>query len=224
MSDPNVLDVEMSPETVNYRKSRLDIWTKLKQRRDDYLASAMKHGATKPQAEEAAGRDARSEVRWFIGDLLTHAQGKHAAAFITAAPREWGTRAEILLDADPAVPDLIARTYPAITWAAKLDTPTQQIAADDATWHGWIERILPALAPFGLPATAMTSIFGVVDHVGAGIGDLGSGLGDAASGFGRALGYLPLALGALGLGAAVLGVGYLLARRTDPPRMREALP
>ncbi len=88
----------------------------------NYRASALKHGASKSQADEAAGRDARGQVRWLVGELLTHAPGEHAAAFITAAPREWGQRAEILLDADPIVPDLIARAYPVTSWATKLDT------------------------------------------------------------------------------------------------------
>ena len=61
MSTPDVLEMETSPETANYRKSRLEIWTQLHQKRDDYRASALKHGATKAQAEEAAGRDTRSE-------------------------------------------------------------------------------------------------------------------------------------------------------------------
>ena len=210
MSDPNVLDMETSPETVNYRKSRLDIWTQIKKKHDDYLASAIKHGATKAQAEEAAGRDARSEVRWLVGELLTHAQGKYAAEFVMAAPREWGMRAEILLGVDPVIPDLIAHAYPVATWAAKLDTLTKQVAADDATWQGWFERMLPALSPFGVPSDAMRSIFGLVDNVGKGIGGLGEGLGDAASGFGRALEYLPWAIGALGIGAAIVGAGYLI--------------
>ena len=218
MSDPNVLDMETSPETVNYRKSRLDIWTQIKKKHDDYLASAMKYGATKAQAEEAAGRDARSEVRWLVGELLTRAQGKYAAEFVMAAPREWGMRAEILLGVDPVVPDLIARAYPVATWAAKLDTLTKQVAADDATWQAWVERMLPALLPFGVPSDAMRSIFGLVDNVGAGIGGVGKGLGDAASGFGRALEQLPWALGALGIGAAIVGVGYLLGRSREGAR------
>lgn len=219
MSDPNVLDIETSPETVNYRKSRLDIWTQIKKKHDDYLASAMKHGATKAQAEEAAGRDARSEVRWLVGELLTHAQGKFAAEFVMAAPREWGVRAEMLLDADPVVPDLTMHAYPVTTWAAKLDTLTKQVAADDAAWQGWVERMLPALSPFGVTNDAMRTIFGLVDNVGKGVGGLGDGLGDAASGFGRALEYLPWAIGALGIGAAILGAGYLIGgSRGGAPR------
>lgn len=215
MSDPNVLDMETAPATVNYRKSRQDIWTEIQKKHDDYLASAMKHGASQAQAEEAAGRDARSEVRWLVGELLTHVQGQHAADFVVAAPREWGMRAEILLDADPVVPDLIARAYPIATWAAKLDTLTKQVAADNVAWQRWVERMLPALSPFGVTSTAMHSIFGLVDNLGKGVGGLGVGLGEAASGFGRALGYLPWALGALGLGAAVLGAGYLLSDRRE---------
>lgn len=211
MSDPNVLDMETSPETVNYRKSRLDLWTQIRKKYGDYVASAVKHGATKAQAEEAAGRDARSEVRWLVGELLTRAQGKYAAEFVTTAPREWGMRAEILIDADPVVPDLITHAYPVATWAAKLDTLTKQVAADDAAWQAWVERLLPALTPFGVQSDAMRSIFGLVDNVGRGIGGLGEGIGDAASGFGKALTYLPWALGAIGIGAAILGAGYLMS-------------
>ena len=159
--------------------------------------------------EEVVGCDVCSEVRWLVGALLTHAPGNHAVDFLTTAPREWGQRAEILLDADPIVPDLIAHAYPVTSWAAKLDTLTNQIAADDAAWQRWLERMLPALSPFGVTTDAMSSVFGLVDNVGKGLGGLGEGVGDAASGFGRALGYLPLAIGALGLGAAILGAGYL---------------
>ena len=223
MSDPNVLDLETSAETMNYRKSRLDIWAQLRRKYDDYFASAVKHGATKAQAEEAAGRDARDDVRWLVGELLTHAQGKDAANFITAAPREWGTRAEILLDADPVVPNLISHAYPVASWAAKLDTLTKQVAADDAAWQRWVERMLPALSPFGAPQDAMRSIFGLVDNVGKGIGGLGEGIGDAASGFGKALAYLPWAIGAVGLGAAILGAGYLMSSARQR-RDREVTP
>jgi hypothetical protein len=90
MTTPNVLEMETSPETANYRKSRLEIWAQIHKKRDDYRASALKHGATKPQADEAAGRDARSEVRWLVGELLTHAPGEHAAAFITSSPARVG--------------------------------------------------------------------------------------------------------------------------------------
>lgn len=213
MPDPNVLEMETSPETLNYRQHQRDTWTQIQKQHDGYFASAMKHGATKEQAEETAGRYVRGEVRWFVGELLAHAQGRYAAEFVTAAPREWGARAEILLDADPIVPDLIAHAYPVATWAAKLDTLTKQVAADDATWQAWIEHMLPALEPFGLAGNAMNTILGVVDNVGKGVGGIGQGIGDAASGFGRALGYLPIALGVIGLGATVLALSYLASAR-----------
>ena len=92
---------------------------------------------------------------------------------------------------------------------------TKQVAADDATWQSWVERMLPALSPFGVPSDAMRSIFGLVDNVGEGIGGVGKGLGDAASGFGRALEHLPWAIGALGIGAAVVGAGYLIGRSRE---------
>lgn len=213
MSAPDILDMETAPETANYRKSQLQAWGQIQRKYDDYIASAVKHGASKAQAEEAAGREARGSVRWIVGESLAHAPGEVAAKFVTAAPREWGTRAEILLDADPVVPALIARTYPVATWAAKVDTLTRQVAEDNAAWQGWVERMLPALVPFGVANNAMSSIFGLVDNVGKGIGGLGEGIGDAASGFGKALSYLPLALGAVGLGAALLGLGYLVSAR-----------
>lgn len=205
-----VIDNETSPETSNYRQHQRDVWAQIQQRHDSYLASAMKHGATKEQAEQAAGRDVRGEVRWLVGELLAHTQGKYAAEFVTAAPREWGARAEILLDADPVVPDLIAHTYPVASWAAELDTLTKQIAADDATWQAWIERMLPSLQPFGVAENALNTIFGIADNVGKGVGGIGQGIGDAASGFGRALGYLPIALGVVGIGATVVALSYLL--------------
>ncbi len=206
-----VIDNETAPETANYRQHQRDVWGQIQQRHDNYLASAMKHGATKEQAEQAAGRDVRGEVRWLVGELLAHTQGKYAAEFVTAAPREWGARAEILLDADPVVPDLIAHTYPVASWAAELDTLTKQIAADDATWQAWIEGMLPSLQPFGVAENALNTIFGIADNVGKGVGGIGQGIGDAASGFGKALQYLPIALGIVGVGATVVAVGYLMS-------------
>lgn len=213
MPDPNVIEMETSPETLNYRQHQRDTWTKIHKQYDDYFGSALKHGATKEQAEEAAGRNVRGEVRWFVGELLCHAQGQYAAEFVTAAPREWGSRAEVLLDADPIVPDLIAHAYPVATWAEKLDMLTKQVAADDATWQGWLERMLPALQPFGVAENALNTILGVVDNVGKGVGGIGQGLGDAASGLGRALGYLPIALGIIGIGATVVALSYLASTR-----------
>jgi hypothetical protein len=205
--------MESAPETVNYRKHRLEVWTRIQKRYDDYVAGALKHGATREQAEAAAGRDIRGEVRWLIGELLSHTQGEFAADFVMAAPREWGARAEILLDADPIVPKLIAHTYPVSTWAAKLDTLTKQVAADDAAWQAWVARMLPVLQPFGLPSGAMNTLFGIADNVGQGIGSVGQGIGDAAGSLGRAFEYLPLALGVVGVGATAVALSILLRPR-----------
>ena len=213
MSDPNVLEMETAPATLNYRKQRLAVWTQIKQRHDAYVVSAQKHGATREQAEAAAGRDVRGQVRWLVGELLAHAQGQDAATFVIAAPREWGARAEILLAADPVVPDLIARAYPVPTWAAKLDMLTQQVAADDAAWQAWVERMLPALRPFGIPDGALNTILGIADNVGQGIGGVGQGIGEAAGSFGRAIEYLPLALGVVGVGATAVALSILLRGR-----------
>jgi hypothetical protein len=128
MSAPDILEMETSAETANYRKSRLEAWAQIQQQRDDYIADARKHGASKQQAEEAAGRNARGAVRWLVGESLTHAPGDAAAKFVTTAPREWGARPELLLDADPVMPTLIARTFPVVTWAARVDTLTRQVA------------------------------------------------------------------------------------------------
>ncbi len=215
MSDPNVLDMETAAETTNYRKSRLEAWAQIQKKYEEYRASALKHGASKAQAEEAAGRDARGSIRWIVGESLAHAPGEVAAKFITDAPREWGARAEILLDADPVVPEMLARTYPVTAWATKLDVLTRQVADDNAAWQAWVERMLFSLGPFGVTNTAASSIFGFVDNVGKGVGGLGAGIGEAAGGFGKALGYLPLALGAVGLGATVLGLGYWASTRRD---------
>lgn len=215
MSLPDVLEMETSTQTINYRKSRLTAWQKIQANHADYVASALKYGASQPQAKAAADQDARPAIRWLVGELLTHVPGAFAADFVTNAPREWGVRAEILLSADPAVPSLIARAYPVTSWAAHIDALSQQVAADDASWREWMDRVLTSLSPFGVSNQAMQTAFGLVDNVGKGLGGLGEGLGHAAGGLGAALAYVPLALGALGLGATILGVAYLVRTRPN---------
>lgn len=213
MSDPNVLEMETAPATLSYRKHHLAVWTQIKGRHDAYVASAQKHGATREQAEAAAGQDVRGQIRWLVGELLSHAPGQYAANFVVAAPREWGARAEMLLDAGPVVPDLIGHTYPIRTWSNKLDILTQQVAADDAAWQVWVGKMLPVLQPFGLPPNAVETILGIANNVGRGIGDVGEGIGDAASSFGRSLEYLPIALGVVGIGATAIALTILLRPR-----------
>lgn len=220
VADKDVVDMLNAPETIAYRKQRLANWDSIRATYTDYIADATKHGASDLQARNGAANSVRGGIRWLVGDLLTHAPAKDAAWFIEAAPRGWGATPELLLYADPGVPELIARTFPITTWAAKLDVLTAAAAADDTTWGEWVGDAAVAL---GIPQ-ASTKILGAAGDVlsgvgsaakgiGEGVGGLGSGLGSVGAGLGAAFRYVPIAIAAMGAAAVFIAYRYFA-----PPR------
>ena len=66
----SVLEMELSPETAKYRQNRLLWWTNIRAGYDDYVADALKHGATQAAAEAAASKHQSSEARALLSELL----------------------------------------------------------------------------------------------------------------------------------------------------------
>lgn len=212
---PGLLDIETSPQTKNYRDARLKLWRQIQTSRGDYETAAQRHGATETAAAEAAGTHVRGEVNRFLDELLTHLRKSDAITFITAAPRGWGLVSERLLDLDPLVPSLIARSFPIPAWADRIDAVEKAIADDRDDWRSWLGQRLERLGEAGLAATE--HVFGAVEAVGqgvgTGIGGLGQGVGDGLGGLGRGLGTaLVVTASVLSVGAVVVGGLYLLRR------------
>ncbi|MEZ4437087.1 MAG: hypothetical protein R3F65_32220 [bacterium] len=186
---PGLLEMETLPQTANYRAERQQLWTTLRQKYEEYVARAQQHGASEAAAQEAAARSFRGEVNLFVGELLTHARKDDVAAFVLAAPREWGARGELLL-ADPAVPGLIGRSFPVGAWVDRYDEISRKVASDDAQWGAWLGKRLDQLGQAG--AAAADRAFGVVEAVSKGVGDGVGAIGrDRASGDARRRGAEP---------------------------------
>lgn len=211
MSDeaPNVLDMELSPETANYRKSRLMVWQTIIASYKDYVADGMKvveeaksKGASSPsEADVLAGaaKYIRSEVRALVSDLLTRAPVEAIVPFLGNAPN-WADASERLITDPPqnqAIVELIESSYPQRTWAKKMDALQKQVAADDASWSQWAARWGEE---FGDSAR----------NVLKGAGDAASGLGSALGGLGQGLGKLFQWAPYLLAGATVLGVSTVI--------------
>ena len=212
---PGLVEMETSAHTRNYRDSRLALWRTLQARRDEYEQTALRHGATEIAAAEAAGRHVRGEVNLFVDELLTHLRKSDAVTFITVAPRSWGLVSERLLDTDPLVPSLIARSFPVPAWADRIDAVEKAVADNRDDWKLWLLQRLDRLGEAGLAASE--HVLGAVEAVGQGLGEglggLGKGLGDGAGGVGKGLGTaLVVAAGVLSVGAVVVGGIYLLRR------------
>ena len=212
---PGLVEMETSAQTKNYRDSRLALWRLLQSKRDEYEETAKRHGASETAAAEAAGRHVRGEVNLFVDELLTHLRKSDAILFITAAPRSWGLVSERLLDTDPLVPGLIARSFPVPAWADRIDAVEKAIADDRDDWRSWLGQRLDRLGEAGLAATE--HVFGAVEAVGQGVGaglsGLGQGVGDGLGGVGRGLGTaLVVTASVLSVGAVVVGGLYLLRR------------
>ena len=212
---PGLVEMETSAQTRNYRDSRLALWRTLQARRDEYEQTALRHGASENAAAEAAGRHVRGEVNLFVDELLTHLRKSDAVIFITTAPRSWGLSSERLLDTDPLVPSLIARSFPVPAWADRIDAVEKAVADDRDDWKLWLLQRLDRLGEAGVAASE--HVFGAVEAVGQGLGDglsgLGKGIGDGAGGVGKGLGTaLVVAAGVLSVGAVVVGGIYLLRK------------
>lgn len=212
---PNLLEMETSAHTRYYRVDRLKLWRALQARRREYLDDARKHGATFEAASQAADRHVRGEINVFIDELLTHSRVSRAADFVMAAPREWGVRSELLLDADPLVPNMIAASYPLAAWAGHVDDLERAVAEDQKSWSAWLGRRLQAVGEFGQDAAE--HVFGAVEKVaegvGAGIGGLGQGIGGGFDKFAGSLGTAAIvATGVLAVGVVVVGGIWVLKR------------
>lgn len=192
----SVLEMETSTETVKYRQSRLMWWTSIVHAHEDYIADALKHGATQVAAEAAASKHERGEVRALLSELLTHAPVDAIVQFLQV------TRAlddpAALFQQPEAVTALIASAYPRRTWATKMDKLAREVAADDASWSEWGARWGEEFSAVGKAAAK------ALIETGAAVGKVGL---DFAGGIATLLRWTPYIVG----GAAVLGVGLVAA-------------
>ena len=170
---PTLLDMETSTHTKNYRADRLKLWRLIQAQRRDYLEDTRRHGASYEVASQAADRHVRGEINIFLDELLTRSRVSKVVEFVMAAPREWGARSELLLDADPLVPNMIAASYPISAWAQHIDIIERAVAEDQKSWRVWLGRRLEAVGEFGQDAA---------EHVFGGAGKVAEGLGDPESG------------------------------------------
>lgn len=214
---PDLLEIETSEMTKNYRASRHQIWKQLQARNQENRDRALQHGATSQQATEHANKLSRGEVGVFVWELLTRAHRDAAALFFERAPVSWAVQAEVLL-ASPEVPTLIDRTYPIVSWAQKINQITREVAETRqamatatsdmlATFYGG------ASAAAAATARALGSVAEGAGSVAGGVGNAVGGFGDLARGLGTGLGRLPLALAAIGV--AALTFGLVFATRKD---------
>ncbi|MCY0994788.1 hypothetical protein OV203_47115 [Nannocystis sp. ILAH1] len=210
---PGLLEMETLPPTTNYRAERQKLWELLRQKRDEYVARAQQYGATPAAAAEAAGRSFRGEVNLFLGEVLTHSRKDDVLAFLMDAPREWGARSEVLLDADPLIPSLVARSFPVGAWVDRYEEISKRVADDNKQWSIWLAARLEQVGQTG--AAVADRVFGVVETVGQGVGEgvggLGKGLGGLFGSVGEGLGKaVMIGVGVVSVGAVVVGGIYLL--------------
>ena len=213
---PDPLELELLPETQNYRASRLQLWTELVQRHREDRDRALQHGATPEQATKYANERMRGELAVFVWDLLPHAHRDAAALFFEKSPAGWIQAPEILLPL-PLVPDVIARSYSKALWAQGINQLTREYAEDRARLEKHSMQVMESF--FGSAAAAAVAVgngLGAVGQgVGTAVGGVGEGIGALGRGLGAALQYLPLALAALGLGALGLGIAKMSSPRND---------
>ncbi|PCC69320.1 hypothetical protein SAMN02745121_08975 [Nannocystis exedens] len=210
---PGLLEMETLPQTTNYRAERQKLWELLRHKRDEYVARAQQHGATAAAAADAAGRSFRGEVNLFLGELLTHSRKDDVLAFLMNAPREWGARSELLLDTDPLIPSLVARSFPVGAWVDRYEEISKRVADDNKQWSTWLAARLEQVGHTG--AAVADRVFGVVETVGQGVGEgvggLGKGLGGLFGSVGEGLGKaVMIGAGVVSVGAVVVGGIYLL--------------
>lgn len=209
-STPNVMDMENSPETANYRKNRLMLWETIIAAYKDYIADGMKvveaakaKGATSPSeadVRKAAGGHVRGEIRTLCTDILTRAPITAIVQFLERAP-SWADASERLIDdttQNAALVELITSSYPHRTWAKKIDVLEKQRAIDDASWTLWVKTWGEE---FGAAAQS------VVQGTGEALGGAGKALGGLGEGVGTLLRWAPYIL----VGGTVLGVATVIA-------------
>jgi hypothetical protein len=201
MSDtPDVVEMENSPETANYRKNRLMLWEKILATYKDYREDAKKAGASDEQARRGAGKHVRVEIRMLCSDILTRAPIEAIVKFLETT-RDWVDESENLITdpkANAALVELITSSDPYRTWAKRIDVITKMVAEDNASWSGWVKSW--------------------TDEIGEAAGTAIKGAGEAAGGFGKMLGALTSGAAKLLewgptilVGASVLGVVTVVA-------------
>lgn len=210
MSAPDPIELELLPETKNYRASRREVWALLIDKHRQDRDRALQHGASSEQATNYTNGRNRGEIAVFLWDLLPHAHRDAAALFFERAPAGWIAKAEILL-ALPLVPELIDRTYSQVVWAQGINKLTREYAEDKERLEKHSRHVMESF--YGSAGAAVQAIgngLGAVGTgVGAAVGGLGEGFGALGRGLGATLKYLPYALAALGVGALGLGVAKL---------------
>lgn len=107
MSD--ILELETTPETANYRQSRLKLWRRLADAYFDHIEDAERAGATQTEARAAADEHVRPELQALLDELLPRAPTEAVAVFLQRT-RAWTGAGRLL--AEDAVPELIAHAYP----------------------------------------------------------------------------------------------------------------
>lgn len=214
---PDPLEIETSEATKAYRASRLELWKKIQAFHQENRDRALQHGATPTAASEYASKLSRGEVAVFVWELLTHAHRDAAALFFERAPASWAVQAEVLLGSSE-IPALIDRTYPAVSWAQKVNQITREVAETRQKLEAATADMLATFygsagAAAAATARALGSVAEGAGSVLGGVGNVVGGLGELAKGLGTGLGRLPLAIAAVGVAAVTVGV--VLATRKD---------
>ena len=207
---PDLLEIETSEMTKNYRASRHELWKQLQTRHQENRDRALQHGATPQQATEYANKFSRGEVGVFVWELLTRAHRDAAALFFERAPVSWAVQSEVLLTS-PEVPTLIDRTYPIVSWAQKINQITREVAETRQKMEAATSDMLATFygsagAAAAATARALGSVAEGAGSVLGGVGNVVGGLGELAKGLGTGIGRLPLAIAAVGVAAVTVGV------------------
>lgn len=183
-----VVEDETSPETLNFRASQLEKWAWIGDKREDYLADALKYAPDAGKAVEAANAHVRGATRAFVFDTLSRVPAGELPDFLRKFPRSWTDNTEVLLG-EGVVPSMIARSFPKRQQAEQLDDLSVEVAADNAKWS-------KALGDFA-------------DATGTALQEAGQTAADVA----RTVAWTPVVLAAgVGLAAIAMGVTYVYKR------------
>lgn len=144
-SDQLLAELINDPRTKQFQADQLKLWNSIKADHEVYKQSAEAHGASETAAERAADDFMRGRINFFLGSVLPHTREVRAREFMAAAPKEWGSRSEMLLDLDPLVPELLAKTYHIVAWNVKIDPFSKAIADNPSSWRAWLTSCLDRL-------------------------------------------------------------------------------
>lgn len=213
MAAPDPIELELLPETQNYRATQRQFWTMVAKKHQETRDRALQHKASPEQATKYAADNIRGEVAEFLWGLLPHAHRDAAALFFERAPAGWIAKPELLLPL-PLVPELIDRSYSKVIWAQGMNKLTREYAEDRARLEKHSREMMEGFfGSAGAAAMAIGNGLGAVaGGVGSAVGNVGAGIGALGRGVGTALEYLPYALAALGLGAIGIGIAKLATK------------